>query len=401
MPSQCEHYTDGATGSESVSFRWIYALTDAAAGADALVMVGKVVLTDGATGGDALSYKGKVELSDGARGSEALTPHMALTRQYTDGAVGGDAFAPRSRATLTDGATGGDSIAWTWRYGISLTDGARGSETLTPHMRLVCAVSDGATASEAFLARTRGSYTDAAAAGDAFSQRMRLGKAYTDGAVGSDTFTYTLRFRATYTDAAAAGDALAWNTALTLAMSDQAYADDQLRTSVDAVDGAWTASTDLLAISQYSNTPANSACSVFGRLLLGTDAGIVAMTGTTDQGAALTSQAFSTGLLDISALAANNYSRPIEQWRLQGVYLSLTGESGLLVSVGNTQEGTEEITYDYPVPARAAAVPVTARCKFGEGLRNRYYRITVTTEDGVPFAVHDLTPIALKTSRRF
>lgn len=400
MTEQCEHYTDGATAGESVSFRWLYSLTDAATAADALSMRGKVTLTDGATGSDSLTYKGGIRITDGATAGETLTPHMALTRQYSDEAQAGDAFAARSRIALTDAAAAGETVTWAWRYGISLTDGATAGETLTPHMRLVCAVTDGATASEVFLARSRGSYTDGATGSEAFSQRIRLGRAYTDGATAGDTFTYALRFRATYTDEARAGDALTWATAMTFAMTDQAYADDQLRTSVDAIDGAWTASTDLLAISQYSNTPANSACSAFGVVLLGTDAGIVAMTGTTDQGAALTSQAFSTGLLDISALAANNYSRPIEQWRMQGVYLALTGESGLLVSVGNTQEGSAEVTYDYPVPARAAAVPVTARCKFGEGLRSRYYRVTVTTEDGVPFAIHDMTPIALKTSRR-
>jgi hypothetical protein len=400
MADQCEHYTDGATASESLTFRWVYALTDAATGADALAMSGKVVLSDGATADDALSCAGRAAIIDGATAGDVLTPHMALTRQYSDGATGSDAFLPRSRATATDEATGGDSVTWSWRYGISLTDGARASETLTPHMRLVCAVTDAATASEVFLPRSRGIYTDGATGNDALSRRMKLRKAYADGATASDTFSYTLRFRGNYADAARGSDALAWSTALQLSLYDQAYADDQLRTSEDAIDGAWTASTDLLAISQYSNTPANSSCSAFGLLLLGTDAGIVAMTGATDQGAALTSQAFSTGLLDTADLAANKYGRPIEQWRMEGVYLALTGESGLLVSVGNTQEGSEEVTYDYTVPARAAAVPVTTRCKFGRGLRNRYYRITVTTEDGVPFAIHDMTPIALQTSRR-
>lgn len=401
MAEQCEHYTDAAQAGEAVSFRWTLPLTDAAAAGDALTLRAVVVLTDAAAAGDAFDFTAGVQLTDGATAGDALAIAMQLTRAYSDAAAAGDAFQARSSIALTDAATAGDALTYIQRRTYQITDSASAGDALSYTQRLIHAITDGATAGDAFEARSKVELTDAAAAGDALTWRSRLAKQFTDAAVGGDTFTHTLRYRATLTDAARAGDAITWAMAWTLALTDRAWGDDYLRTSVDVVDGAWTASTDLLAISQYTNTPSNSATYAYGLVMLGTPAGVVAMQGTTDFGDPIESQEMSTGLLDLADLAASERGgRPINQWRPDLLYLALTGEAGVVLTVGNTQSGTEEVSYDYEVPSRAAEVPVTNRVKIGRGMRNRYYRLALTTIDGAPYQLHDLTADALVTSRR-
>lgn len=400
MAEQCEHYTDAATAGDALSYRWVLSLTDGASAGEALTLHAGVVLTDAAAAGDAFSYVGSVRLTDAARAGDALAYSMQLTRAYADSASAGDAFNARSSIELTDAAAAGDALSYVQRRTYEITDGATAGDALGYTQRLTYALTDGATADDTFLPRSRVALTDEAAAGDLVSWRSRMIQQFTDGAQAADSFTYALSFRATLTDAALAGDAIAWQTAWTLALTDRAYGDDRLRTSVDVVDGGWTASTDLLAISQYTNTPSNSATYAYGLVMLGTPAGIVAMQGATDFGEPIESQEMSTGLLDLADLAASDRGRPISQWRPDLLYLALTGEAGVLLTVGNTQSGTEEASYDYEVPSRAAEVPVTNRVKIGRGMRNRFYRLTLTTVDGAPYQLHDLTADALVTSRR-
>jgi len=400
MAEQCEHFTDAAAAGDALSFRWVLSLTDGASAGDTLGLRAVVVLADGASAGDAFDYDTRLVITDGARAGDALAYTMQLTRAFTDAAAAGDAFEPRSRVVLTDAAAASDALTYLQHRTYTLTDGARAGDALSYTQRLIHALTDGALAGDAFEPRSRVALTDAAAAGDLVSWRSRIGVQLTDAAAAGDTLTYTLRFRATLTDAARANDALTWATAWTLALTDRAYGDDYLSTSVDTPDGAWTASTDLLAISQYTHTPSNSATYAYGLVMLGTPAGIVAMQGTTDFGEPIESQEMSTGLLDLADLAASDRGRPINQWRPDLLYLALTGEAGVLLTVGNTQSGTEEASYDYEVPSRAAEVPVTNRVKIGRGMRNRFYRLTLTTVDGAPYQLHDLTADALVTSRR-
>lgn len=139
---------------------------------------------------------------------------------------------------------------------------------------------------------------------------------------------------------------------------------------------AWTAGTDTFAMSRYTGYRFNSAAVIGGRLYAAGDAGIYALDGATDVGAAVPASLV-TGLSD--------FGDP-SQKRVREVFVGYEATGSLAMTVASTGSGTET-AYTYSMPAKTAVDPTANRIKIGRGLRSRFWRFTLTNPSGDAFTI--------------
>lgn len=130
------------------------------------------------------------------------------------------------------------------------------------------------------------------------------------------------------------------------------------------------------AVTGYDNSPFNSLCSFGGVILAASSAGIVALTGNTDNGAAI-SASLTTGISDFDSAQLKRVVAGYAGYRS-------TGDLQLTMI---TDDATE---YTYTLSTRQAAALHPTRVVFGRGVRSRYWQWRLANVAGADFKLDDL-----------
>jgi hypothetical protein len=132
----------------------------------------------------------------------------------------------------------------------------------------------------------------------------------------------------------------------------------------------WTASSDTFAMSRYERVPFNSIATINGKLYALSDDGLYLLEGANDQSLPIQSS-ITTGLTDIGSP---------EKKRVREIYLGYESPGTVDATVYATGTGSE-IAHAYTMEPRAAFDPTTSRIKVGRGLRSRYWRFKISSDD--------------------
>lgn len=353
----------------------------------------------------------------------ALTlPAFAVTHGTLDGPL--TLPVPAVSATLATGHTGRGALALPAAdvHGTALTGGAAVGALTLPAPQL------DATFGTAGAVRLPAlTLTAAAVSGSAATATLRLpalqlaGTALQDGrASGALTIApYTLAAAATASAAASAAIALpaaqlaatgaAGGTAaatlalpvptVTAAVHQSAAGAAAVTLPAFASDGlllqtlpaiamrAVVVNTATGAATTYSGLPANSVTQFGAVLLAATDAGLVSLDGTTDDGAAIAAQ-LAGGLADFGSA---------QRKRVLGAYVGYRADGPLELTL--TADAHHAHAYRL-LPRQDGAVLHPTRVKTGRGVAGRYWQWRLANHAGAGFTLQQLTLDAAPTARK-
>ena len=154
----------------------------------------------------------------------------------------------------------------------------------------------------------------------------------------------------------------------------------------DAV--AWLLNTETGAASWHTNFGFESIAQVGARTLAVGPEGLYELTGDTDDGEQIAARV-KTGFWDFK----------LEQTkRLDNMYFGYTSPGQLALDVEAAESGYA--AQRYLLEPRAASEPRNSRVTPGKGLVSRYWRLTISNKDGVPFHVRSMTADLANSNRR-
>jgi len=308
------------------------------------------------------------------------------------------------KSTVKDGGKFTDAVASAW--GMLLADAGSASDDAQVTLRKLAALAETLHA----LGNVQGKLMAQAAVAVAAALEARVvagwSVAAVDQAAMTDEARNTLTAMLATGDSAIAGDVLTPSLRMLLLASDAAtVADDpaaMLRAFDTLHDGAtlyctlrmggtdyqgWVLNTQLRAVTEYRNVPFDSFAIVNGHTYAAGDAGIVQLTGDTDNG------------------------QPIDAWfrpfltnfgthkmkRVSDIWIG-TSAKGLLVKVHTKDPATGQMTEDiYPVEYSHGTGNDKCRVKVGRGLTSNWWTLTVANVAGADFAIDgiDWKPLIL------
>lgn len=154
----------------------------------------------------------------------------------------------------------------------------------------------------------------------------------------------------------------------------------------DAV--AWLLNTETGAASWHTNFGFESIAQVGARTFAVGPEGLYELTGDTDDGEQIAARV-KTGFWDFK----------LEQTkRLDNMYFGYTSPGQLALDVEAAESGYA--AQRYLLEPRAASEPRNSRVTPGKGLVSRYWRLTISNKDGVPFHVRSMTADLANSNRR-
>ena len=309
--------------------------------------------------------------------------------------------------TGKDGGKFTDAVASAW--GMLLADAGSASDDAQVTLRKLAALAETLHA----LGNVQGKLMAQAAVAVAAALEARVvagwSVAAVDQAAMTDEARNTLTAMLATGDSAIAGDVLTPSLRMLLLASDAAtVADDpaaMLRAFDTLHDGAtlyctlrmggtdyqgWVLNTQLRAVTEYRNVPFDSFAIVNGHTYAAGDAGIVQLTGDTDNG------------------------QPIDAWfrpfltnfgthkmkRVTDIWIGASG-TGLYVKVHTRNPATGQMTEDvYPVEYTHGTGTDKGRVKVGRGLSSNWWTLTVANVAGAPFDVNSIEWKPLMLDRR-
>jgi len=149
---------------------------------------------------------------------------------------------------------------------------------------------------------------------------------------------------------------------------------------------AWSAPTDIFAMSRYEHFPFNSM-SAIGNFFVGANGdGLYLLAGDNDAGVQI--DAAMVGDLTDNV---NGQKGPQSDARLRRAHTGWFGYSSngtLRFILSETGTGAE-LRHEFEMPPRAALNTTAGRVKLGRGLRSRYFRHGFENVDGADFTLND------------
>lgn len=157
---------------------------------------------------------------------------------------------------------------------------------------------------------------------------------------------------------------------------------------VDKTLVAWALNTETGAAWTLSNYQFDSIAAFGGKLLaIGPD-GLYELSGTTDQGEPISAE-IQWGFTDFKTPNLK---------RLSHVYIGYTSDGPLDVTVETY--GNQDPVFTYQLEERAAEVARSNRFPVGRGLASRYWRFTLSNQEGAKFRLHDMSADVSVSERR-
>lgn len=180
-------------------------------------------------------------------------------------------------------------------------------------------------------------------------------------------------------DAFDAGDGATAISTILAAIADGFYATLTIATG-DDVFTAWVMTPETKAMRRYTNWPFNSYATLGSQFLAAGEAGIYALGGDTDAGAAIRA-AIRTGLLDFGSTSMKVVNR---------AYIGATTAGNLLLRVQATTYDGRELEQTYRMVPANTAGPRQHRVDVGKGFRSVFWTFELAGDaDGADFEVTD------------
>lgn len=227
--------------------------------------------------------------------------------------------------------------------------------------------------------------TEAAVLNDAIAARTRASNAIVESATLGDALGGPVAARDRVREAALIGDALSGAFTGTDTILEVGELGDGLGEVPQLSGAAWTAPTDLFAMSRYEAFPFNSMAVIDGALVgIATD-GAYVLAGDTDDGAAISASV--VGDLNDwvdgndGPASSPNLRRPHHAW------FGYRATGTLRVTLGHTGAGGTEVSIAHDMASTATPTMGSGRVALAHGATFRYSRLTIANVAGCDFAI--------------
>lgn len=344
------------------------------------------VLADTAHLTDAVQDRSLGGLVDSAHLTDAVIGHLSASVALSDDAKIGARVRERLQVTLGDSAVLSDAVT-DWLAHLS-RDAAHLADAVSGQRTARTLVEDAAQLQGLVINLAVTLVDESVGIADACLDRLQarilLADALTvtdgvvDGGSAQAIASDAARAAATYVDALRAKQIIIDSAELL----DRLLHDDGFESQ------AWTANTSTWAMSRYQPYSFTSVAVIGGLIYATGKDGVYALSGGDETIAAH----LRTGKLDLGG-EEGVLVHPLGAL----VEYELDGEASLRVR--QTQSGSSEEVYDYPLPSKPAEVLTNGRFLFGRGLRGRHFAFDLTLQ-GRRALINDLRLEVAPTKRR-